>query len=209
MALAPVDSTETSVLSMNKCSTICQGCPHNIIIHNEAEQWSAVRPEINANEAVEDGRAIKLMIAVGAQLPEHYLSDGNNGNRATASEMGLPTFLKFQRRQLMMRAMLRTILDRVLKEARKAGGLAEAIDTHYDIIFPEIDVADHQTLASAAQMLVSALTVAKQQGWVSDETAMRLLFQFAGEEIDTSEERARIQKEPSSCPTPLNPRTAL
>lgn len=168
--------------------------PGSVIIHNEAEQWSAVKPEINANEAAEDGRAIKLMIAVGAQLPEHYLSDGNYGNRATAAEMGLPTFLKFQRRQFVMRALLRAILDRVLSEARKAGRLTTDIDTHYDILFPEIDVADHQTLASAAQMLVSALTVAKAQGWVSDETAMRLLFQFAGEEIDISEEQARIKK---------------
>ena len=182
--------------------------PGSVIIHNEAEQWSAVKPEINANEAAEDGRAIKLMIAVGAQLPEHYLSDGNYGNRATAAEMGLPTFLKFQRRQFVMRAMLRTILDRVLSEARKAGRLAADIDTQYDIIFPEIDVADHQTLASATQMLVSALTVARAQGWVSDETAMRLLFQFAGEEIDISEEQARIRKEPSPCPTPPDLKTA-
>ncbi len=66
--------------------------PGSVVIHNESEQWSAVKPEINANEAAEDGRAIKLMIAVGAQLPEHYLSDGSNGNRATATEMGLPSY---------------------------------------------------------------------------------------------------------------------
>ena len=107
-----------------------------------------------------------------------------------------------------MRAMLRTILDRVLSEARKAGRLAADIDAQYDIVFPEIDVADHQTLASATQMLVSALTVAKAQGWVSDETAMRLLFQFAGEEIDISEEQARIRKEPSPCPTPPDHKAA-
>ncbi|HEV2580544.1 MAG TPA: hypothetical protein VGT44_06790 [Ktedonobacteraceae bacterium] len=179
--------------------------PGSVIIHNEAEQWSAVKPEINANEAAEDGRAIKLMVAVGAQIPEHFLSDGNNGNRATAAEMGLPTFLKFQRRQYVMRAMLRSILDRVLHEARKAGKLPGDIDAHYDIIFPEIDVGDHQTLATAVQQLVSALTTAKAQGWVSDETAMRLLFQFAGEEIDVNEERARIEKEPAACPTTPDP----
>ncbi len=183
--------------------------PGSVIIHNEAEEWSAVKPEINANEAAEDGRAIKLMVAVGAQLPEHFLSDGSNGNRATASEMGLPTFLKFQRRQYVMRAMLRVILDRVLLEARKAGRLADSIDAQYDIVFPEIDVADHQTLATAAQMLVSALTAAKAQGWVSDETAMRLLFQFAGEEIDVTEEQARIRKEPVSWSIPPIPRSAL
>ncbi|HZS77991.1 MAG TPA: hypothetical protein VFA41_15385 [Ktedonobacteraceae bacterium] len=172
--------------------------PGTVIIHNEAEQWTAVKPEINANEAAEDGRALKLMIAVGAQLPEHYLSDGNNGNRATAVEMGLPTLLKFQRRQHVMRAMLRTILDRVLREAQRVGHLGKEIDTGYDIVFPEIDVADHQTLAYATQLLVSALSAAKAQGWVSDETAMRMLFQFAGEEVDINAERARIHKEPAS-----------
>ena len=167
--------------------------PGSVIIHNESEIWSAVKPEINASEAAEDGRALKLMLAVGAQLPEHFLSDGANGNRATASEMGLPTFLKFQRRQHVLRAVLRTLLDRVLLEARKARVLPADIDTSYDILFPEIDVADAQTLASATQMLVSALTTAKQEGWVSDETAMRLLFQFAGEELDVHEEQARIR----------------
>ena len=168
--------------------------PGSIVIHNEAEKWSAVKPEINAGEAAEDGRALKLMLAVGAQLPEHYLSDGNYGNRATAAEMGLPTFLRFQRRQHVMRAMLRTILDRVLLEAGKAKVLPDGIDTSYEILFPEMNVADHQTLAGATQMLVSALALAKEQGWVSDETAMRLIFQFAGEELDIYEEQDRIRQ---------------
>ena len=107
--------------------------------------------------------------------------------------MGLPTFLKFQRRQHILRAMLRTLLDRVLLEARKAKVITTDIDTSYDILFPEIDVTDSQTLATATQLLVTALTAAKQEGWVSDETAMRLLFQFAGEELDVHEEQARIR----------------
>lgn len=169
--------------------------PGTVIIHNEAEHWSAIKPEINANEAVEDGRALKLMVAVGCQLPEHYLSDGNNGNRATAVEMGLPALLKFQRRQHVLKYMLRTILDRVLLEARKAKVLGAEIDASYDIIFPEIDVDDHTTLAGATQTLVSALSAAKAQGWVSDETAMRLLFQFAGEDVDIAQEKARMRQE--------------
>ncbi|MDQ6661724.1 MAG: hypothetical protein M3Z24_12260 [Chloroflexota bacterium] len=102
--------------------------PGSVIIHNEAEKWSAVKPEINASEAAEDGRAIKLMIAVGAQIPEHYLSDGDNGNLATAKEMGLPTILKFQRRQHVLRSMLRAILDRVVDEAQRVGTLPPSID---------------------------------------------------------------------------------
>lgn len=169
--------------------------PGTVIIHNESERWTAVKPEINANEAAEDGRALKLMVAIGCQLPEHYLSDGNNGNRATATEMSLPTLLKFERRQRILKYMVRTILDRVLLEARNVGAIPEGLDTGYDIIFPAIDVDDHATLAGSTQTLVAALSTAKAQGWVSDETAMRLLFQFAGEEIDIAEEQARIHQE--------------
>jgi hypothetical protein len=56
-------------------------------------------------------------------------------------------------------------------------------------------VDDHQILASATQTLVSGLSAARAQGWISNETAMRLLFQFAGEEVDLAQERARIQRE--------------
>ncbi|GAC1473759.1 MAG: hypothetical protein PVSMB5_25470 [Ktedonobacteraceae bacterium] len=166
--------------------------PGSVIIHNEAEKWSAVEPHIQANDASADGRAIKLMVAVGASLPEHYLADGDNGNRATAAEMSLPTLLKFKRRQRVVKHMLRLILDRVVREAQRAGRLEAHVDASYDITFPEIDSGEHQTLAHSAYYLVQALTSAKAQGWISDETAMSMLFKFAGEEINVHEELARV-----------------
>jgi hypothetical protein len=169
--------------------------PGSVIIHNEAEQWSAVEPHINANDASEDGRQIKLMVAVGATLPEHYLADGDNGNRATASEMSLPTLLKFKRRQRVIKYMLRCILDRVIAEARKAGRLAPDIETSYDITFPEIDSGEHHTLAQAMNWLLPALQTARQQRWISDETAMRIMFEYCGEEVDIQEELVRIARQ--------------
>ncbi len=167
--------------------------PGSVIIHNEAETWTAVQPQINANDAYQDGRAIKLMVAVGATLPEHYLSDGTSSNRATAAEMGLPTLLRFQRRQKVMRTMLTCILDRVIGEAKKAELLGPEVDTSYDILFPEIDSADNQSLAQGVYYLVQGLVAAKAQGWVSDETAMQLLFQCLNEEVDVHEELAKIR----------------
>ncbi|GCE51105.1 hypothetical protein EI42_04910 [Thermosporothrix hazakensis] len=166
--------------------------PGSVIIHNEAEEWKAVQPNINANDAREDGRAIKLMIAAGAGLPEHYLADSSHGNRATASEMTLPTLLKFERRQRVIRHILSCILDRVIFEAQEAGRLSRHINVRYEISMPEIDVDDNQSLATAMHQMVLALGEAKMQGWVSDETAMRLLFKFAGEEVNVYDEIARI-----------------
>ncbi|GHO47992.1 hypothetical protein KSX_61550 [Ktedonospora formicarum] len=169
--------------------------PGSILIHNDNEHWQAVQPAINANDAKEDGRALRLLIAAGAGLPEHFLADGNNGNRATAAEMGMPTLLKFQRRQRVVKHILRSILDRVLAEARHAGRLDASLELAYEIVFPEIDLDDNQQLATAANTLVQALTSARTQGWLSDETAMRLLFKFAGEDVSVHEELARIRKE--------------
>jgi hypothetical protein len=166
--------------------------PGSVIIHNEAETWTAVQPNISANDAYQDGRAIKLMVAVGATLPEHYLSDGTSSTRATAAEMGLPTLLRFQRRQKVMRNMLTCILDRVILEAKKAGRIGPRVDTSYDILFPEIDSSDNQALSQGVYYLMQGLVAAKQQGWVSDETAMQLLFQCLNEEIDVHEELAKI-----------------
>lgn len=169
--------------------------PGSVIIHNEAEQWSAVEPKISADDASEDGRAIKLMVAVGATLPEHYLADGDNGNRATAAEMSLPTLLKFKRRQRVIKYMLRCILDRVILEARKAGRLSPDLDASYDITFPEIDSGEHHTLAQGMSWLLPALQTARQQHWISDETAMRIMFEYCGEEVDIQEELSRIARQ--------------
>lgn len=184
--------------------------PGTVVIHNEAEQWTAVQPQINANEAKEDGLAIKLMVAVGAQLPMHYLSDGDNNNRATATQMSLPTFLKFKLRQSMMRNILRTILDRVLQEAQRVGRLSSNVDISkaYELIFPEFDVEDDQLVGTAINQLMQGLTAAKGAGWISDETAMKVLFKFCDMEIDVNEERERIaaqQGQPGAQTQPKMP----
>ncbi len=178
--------------------------PGSIVVHNESEEWSAVQPQINADDVEADGRAIKLMIAMGAGLPEHYLSEGGNANRATAAEMGLPTFRKFQRRQDQFALLLRTIVDRVLDEAVRTGTLPAGIDRSYEVRMPELAPDDNTSAATAAGTMAAALATARQQGWVSEETAMRLFYASADVEIDIHEERERIAAEQRpSPPTPL------
>lgn len=169
--------------------------PGSVIIHNDAETWAAVEPKINAGDASEDGRQIKLMVALGAIIPEHYLSDGSNGNRATAAEMGLPTLLKFQRRQKVMRYILTAILDRVIDEARKAGKFGNKVPKNaaYEIIFPEIDAEDIGLVGQALSYVTQALALAKAQGWISDETAMTLMYKSFNQEVNVHEELDRIR----------------
>ncbi|HEX6511583.1 MAG TPA: hypothetical protein VF157_04740 [Chloroflexota bacterium] len=164
--------------------------PGSLVVHNETEEWSAVEPRIGADQVEADGKAIKMMVAVGAGLPEHYLAEGGNVNRATAAEMGMPTLKRFERRQDYLSFLLRSILDRVLSEAQAAGLLSSRADRRYDIVFPPIDVDDGEGIASAVGKLVPALQAAKQEGWLADAAAMKLLHRFlGGDAFDVTEER--------------------
>jgi len=171
--------------------------PGSIVVHNESEEWGAVQPQIGADDVAADGRAIKLMVAMGAGLPEHYLSEGGEVNYATAAEMGLPTFRKFQRRQDQFALLIRTIIDRVIEEAARAGALPAGVDRGYEVTMPELAPDDNARAAQATATMATALSTARAQGWISDETAMRLLYASANAPVDVTEERARIERERS------------
>jgi hypothetical protein len=169
--------------------------PGSLLIHNESEHWAAVQPNIDAGNAAPDGQAIKLMIAMGAGIPEHWLSEGGDVNRATAAEMSLPTLKKFQRRQDYLTYLLRTILDRVIAEAQKAGTLPRTIDTSYEIRFPELDVEDVKGIGLAAYNMSQALVTARALGLVSLETAAKMFYDICRFPVEWLEEKERIDAE--------------
>src|SRR5947207_15191566 len=99
----------------------------------------------------------------------------------------------------MLRYMPPLMVDPVLKEAAKACKFGARTNIAYEITFAEIDSDEHNTLAQGMQWLVPALQVAKSEGWISDETAMRIMFEYCGEEVDVHEERSRIANQRRSA----------
>ena len=176
--------------------------PGSVVVHNESEQWTAVQPKIAADDVAADGEAIKMMIAAGAGLPEHYLAEGGDVNRATAAEMGLPTYRRLVRRQRFVELLLRAIIDRVLDEATKAGRLGRILDRSYHIELPELTPGEDEARATAASTLITALTTARSQGWMSNDTAMRLLYEILDPAVNLAEEQARIKADPPPPPQP-------
>ncbi len=167
--------------------------PGSVVFHNESEKWDAVQPKIDADNVAADGRAIKMMIAAGAGLPEHYMSEGGNVNRATAAEMGLPTLKRFRRRQQYVRFLLRTILDRVIAEAVQAGRISPGADATYDVVLPNLDERDGNDVATAFATMVRGVAQAKAEGWITDESAVQLLYRTSGVSIDGAAEWARLK----------------
>lgn len=95
--------------------------PGSIIISDTSEQWEAVSPRIQADDAEADGRALRLMIAAGAGVPLHYLGEAEGTNRATAREMATPALRRFAHRQFLFA----TFLENLLRTAARRAGQGE------------------------------------------------------------------------------------
>jgi len=157
--------------------------PGSVIIHNDAEEWKSVAPNVDAGEAAMDGKALRLMIAAGVGLPLHFLSEGDQATRATAKEMGEPTRRAFAERQKVFAIILQTVAKEAIQRAISAGAplpldAASLIPTP---TFPDLTREDNYFLAQAASQIVPALQTAVERGWLTDTEAAAWLRKFAGE----------------------------
>jgi len=148
--------------------------PGSVLFHADDEEWRAAAPNLQADDARWDGHAIKLMIAVGAGIPIHWLSEVESGTRAVAAEMGGPSLRTFEAMQEEVAALLRDVLNQALR--RRLGQAAP-----YAITFPDLTPSDNRDQAAALAALVPALAASADRGWLDDATARRWLFKFAGE----------------------------
>lgn len=167
--------------------------PGSIIVHGDAEKWEAVAPKIDAWDAKEDGKAIRLMIAAGAGIPLHFLSEGESATRATAAEMGDPTFRHYHHRQRIFGRMLEHLLEVAIRRGQARGRGQPLTDLQLSVVFPDITKKDNQMLAQSALLIVQALDMMAQHGWVDRETAIEMAFRFAGELVDVKEIVARAE----------------
>ena len=155
--------------------------PGSILFHNELEQWKAVQPNIGADDVRDDGRAIRLMVATGAGVPEHYLSEGGNANRATAAEMGLPAMKRFQRRQEYFRHVIQRICQRVIEAALAAGTVRRGAVLAFSVVFDD-PLGDQMVDRTAAlDSATRAVAAAASAGWITKSEARRLWWQLSGQ----------------------------
>ncbi len=103
----------------------------SIIVCDARERWTAVRPEIGADDAEADGKALRLMIAAGMGVPLHFLAEGESATRATAREMNGPTYRHFAHRQFIFEQILRD----VIRQAARRAGLAQIeVDIRFESV---------------------------------------------------------------------------
>jgi hypothetical protein len=143
-----------------------------VFVHNEAEVWKAIKPEIGADQVDEDGRALRMMIAAGTATPLHYLGEGSEYNRAVADSMAEPVRKAHQRRQRLLTAIVRDILSVAISNAQDAGMLQRS-SKGYTITtkFPDLSSVDNLALAQATNQMAEAMNKSIPTGIITKEEA--------------------------------------
>ena len=141
---------------------------------------------IQAQDAEADGRAIRLAIVSGADVPLHFLGEGDTANRATAIRMDDPTHRFYRQRQNSLIDIAMKLCEHAYrrKVALELATMPLNKDLKLFATCQDVSREDNKFLAEAANLAYTVLSGMKSQGWVDDETSIRLIFKFLGEEID-------------------------
>ena len=137
-----------------------------------------------AGDAASDLRVLMRLVGTALGLPEHFLGEGGNANRATASEMTLPAVMICKRHQ----AFLRAYLDRVIRTELVRRHGPDRLYTVYEMV-PSPDGLSRKRrrkrvpaqlievpwiLPSITQHsldeLISLAEAAERHGWASSQT---------------------------------------
>jgi hypothetical protein len=141
--------------------------PGSLFAHNENVTLQAVAPDLQSEDTERHARVFRNHVLGSAGIPEHWFGGGGDINRATAAEMGLPTFKRFQARQLLIKCILEDVARYQLTQA----GMSEA---EFEVVMPRMVISDVTRAAAALQQVASASSVAQAQGWVDGMGAARL-----------------------------------
>lgn len=167
---------------------------NSVRVHNDAEKWKTESPTINAADTSEQARLIRNHILGGSTTPEHWFGGGGDVNRATAGEMGEPTFKMYSMRQNFLKSMLESMGRYALLQSAKVASASVEIDWSdpaYDVHaeFPEMvskDVAKYtaalaQTAVAAAALVNAKLITMATAGKMVSRISAELGIEFDAE----------------------------
>lgn len=149
--------------------------PGSMRAHNENVEYNAIVPKLEAHDASEEARLLRNHILGSFGLPGFYFGEGDKTTRATAIEMGTPTFKKFKRRQMLLKHMIEYVFRFVIDQAIKAGYISSNVNKAVQVVFPKISSRDLQILSQALSQITLSLVTAVEAGFISEDKA-RMIY---------------------------------
>lgn len=157
--------------------TAPQPKPGSILYIDPDEEWEPKAPSLDARDAEKDGLAIERMIAIGFQVPMHYLAQPEGSTRTTAEAAGTPTFKRFKARQ----KFIVKALTRVLEVSWEIYSPSKSDSVTFEIDESDITEKDNAQLALGVQRIVTAFMPLYNAKMVDYKEFMRLVYRFLAE----------------------------
>lgn len=102
-----------------------------VLTASQGVEYQMLSPNINASDAREDGRNIKLTMCSNMQIPEYVLGDASNQNYASSMTAEAPFVKSIQFWQIFFEYFFGQIFKRVITNAVKAGVLVAPSDEEF------------------------------------------------------------------------------
>jgi len=188
--------------------------PNSVRVHNDAEKWEAVTPDLQAGDSSENARLFRNHVMGGATLPEHWYGGGGDVNRATASEMSGPTFKIFKMRQTYLGYILAEIGKYVIRQDELSNnhGEPDLLDEVYqfDVQWPDMvddDISGYatalmQVTTAAAMLITNDLLTRERALQIIEKVSARLGIEFdAKTELEAALDEAAANAEKDAFTT--------
>jgi hypothetical protein len=160
--------------------------PGSILVVDSSEEWAVVQPKLEADQANEDGLALKKMIAAGSGIPLHFLAEPESATRTTAEAAGGPTFRRFEQRQRYFMHVINDVISVALRR-RSMLDRHMPVSPDFEITGADISARDNISLAMAVTNMVTSLALMRDRLLIDDAEFLRLVYRFAGETAEVDE----------------------
>ncbi len=162
--------------------------PGSANVHNDAEEWQAKAPTLNASDTKEAAAIFREHALGGQTLPSHWFGSADGVNKSTGESMTTPTLKVMTMRQRVLTNVLKLLGCFVLRQ----GGVTDAaILKSVTVKWPDLETKDVSRFAAAIQQVVAACAQALQDNLITHETGLKIIAAIAKQlqvDIDVSEE---------------------
>lgn len=168
--------------------------PGSFLVVDESEKWEVINPQLESQDAGEDGLALKKLIAAGAGLPLHFLAEPEGSNRSTAESAGGPTYRHFEQRQ----EFFCWVMGDLARVAARRRGMVDGQvreDAKIAVNGADLSARDNAALGVAMSTVVGALGAMRDRGLIDDGEFLRLAYRFGGEVVDVEGVLAKAREE--------------
>ncbi len=161
----------------------------SIIVKDDAEQWSAVSPDLKGFDAQFDLRALRQMIDAGSGFPPHWRGEAHDVSLATAQAMEHSASRHLRRRQLYVRYLVQDLTHQAYTRAALLGKTRGRPNRDAIIVdMVDLDRTDNQALAEASHKIAQALEIAARTTETGGSLSLRrlilrLVLRFGGEQV--------------------------